>query len=97
LEVLAGRERNLSAYVFPVHAAHYGHMHEVSPFRAILKAAGVTGATFHSWRHTFRTRISEAGAPQEIAMALGGWSQAATAGMYSHDWGALDKAIRSMK
>ena len=87
--------------VFPFHAAHYGHIHEVAPFAAILAAAGIDQTagpvTFHSWRHTFRTRISEAGASQEIAMALGGWTQAATAGMYSHDWGALQRAVRAMK
>jgi integrase len=96
-QLLSARRDDGTGFVFPEHARKYGHIHESAPFKSILKAAGVTGATFHSWRHTFRTRISEAGAPQEIAMALGGWSQAATAGMYSHDWGALDKAIRSMK
>lgn len=73
--------------------------YDANRIAAILRAAGVSGGhtTFHSWRHTFRTRLSEAGAPQEIAMALGGWTQAATAGLYSHDWGALDKAVRAMK
>lgn len=58
---------------------------EHRPFRQVLEAAGVSGHhTFHSWRHTFRTRLSEAGVPDEIAMRLGGWTQRSTAARYDH-------------
>ena len=51
----------------------------------MLRAAGVSGHhTFHSWRHTFRTRLSEAGVSDEIAMRLGGWTQRSTAARYDH-------------
>ncbi len=99
---LANRPRDPSGFVFPEHAADYArHNAGDHPFKDVLTAAGIrmdkdSMTTFHSWRHTFRTRLSEAGAPQEIAMALGGWTQASTAGLYSHDWGALDKAVRAM-
>jgi len=57
------------------------------PFGRVLDAAGVDRAryTFHSWRHTFRTRLAEAGVSDEIARRLGGWTNDATAGRYDHD------------
>jgi integrase len=56
------------------------------PFRNVLNAAKVgTGYTFHSWRHTFRTRLSEAGVSDEISKRLGGWTKDATAMHYDHD------------
>ena len=52
----------------------------------VLKAAGVTGDyTFHSWRHTFRTRLAEAGVSDELAKRLGGWTVDKTAMRYDHD------------
>lgn len=56
-------------------------------FARILKAAGITGNgyTFHSFRHTFRTRLARCGISQQIAMALGGWTREATAQRYDHD------------
>ena len=54
-------------------------------FAKVLEVAGVEGNyTFHSWRHTFRTRLSEAGVPDEIAMRLGGWRESSTAQRYDH-------------
>ena len=48
--------------VLPLHAACYPRPHLLGgpgPFAPILKAAKVgEGYTFHSWRHTFRTRLS---------------------------------------
>jgi len=41
--------------------------------------------TFHSWRHTFRTRLAEAGVSDEIAKWLGGWTVDKTALRYDHD------------
>ncbi|MDX9791918.1 MAG: tyrosine-type recombinase/integrase [Kiritimatiellia bacterium] len=47
-------------HLFPEHAAAYPRFDKVSPFRDVLDAAKVTGEghTFHSWRHTFRTRVT---------------------------------------
>ncbi len=56
------------------------------PFAKVLEAAGLGGKgyTFHSWRHTFRTRLSEAGVADDIAKRLGGWTQDRTAARYDH-------------
>ena len=52
----------------------------------MLLKAGVSGNfTFHSWRHTFRTRLAEAGVSDEIAKRLGGWTVDKTAMRYDHD------------
>lgn len=56
------------------------------PFRNILTAAGLDPAhyTFHSWRHTFRTRLAEAGVSDDIAKRLGGWKNDKMAMHYAH-------------
>ena len=53
---------------------------------AVLKEAKLDGKgyTFHSWRHTFRTRLSEAGVSDDLAKRLGGWTEDATAARYDH-------------
>ena len=73
-------------YLLPEHAAAYPKFDNVSPFRDVLEAAKVTdeGLTFHSWRHTFRTRLSEAGVSDDLAKRLGGWTEDATAARYDH-------------
>lgn len=45
-------------------------------FARFLEKAGVTarGVVFHSFRHTFRDRMTEAGIPDSVADLLGGWS-----------------------
>ncbi len=55
-------------------------------FSDILKEARIDPKlyTFHSWRHTFRTRLSEAGVSDDIAKRLGGWTQDTTAMRYDH-------------
>ena len=55
-------------------------------FAKILKAAKIEddGYTFHMWRHTFRTRLSEAGVSDDLAKRLGGWTEDATAARYDH-------------
>ncbi len=55
-------------------------------FSDILREAGVDAEshTFHSWRHTFRTRLSEAGVSDDLAKRLGGWTCDNTAMRYDH-------------
>jgi integrase len=64
----------------------FEHYNKVT-FATVLQAAKITGEgyTFHSWRHTFRTRLAEAGVSRETAMRLGGWTEEATADRYDHD------------
>lgn len=90
----ARRATPLGTWVLPDHAASYprperGGLHR---FADVLAAAGLGGRgyTFHSWRHTFRTRLSEAGVSDEIAKRLGGWTEDATAMRYDHDGRAAE-------
>lgn len=75
-------------YLFPLHADAYSLYggKQTMHFREVLDAAGIKGPgyTFHSWRHTFRTRLAEAGADIETAMRLCGHTQAATSRHYDH-------------
>ena len=73
-------------YVLPEFAKIYPGDPEDCTFSEILKAAGVDDPTitFHSWRHTFRTRLAEAGVSDDLAKRLGGWTQDATVKRYDH-------------
>jgi len=78
-----------AAYVLPHHAACYPRPHlsgGPGPFADVLKAAKVDDEshTFHSWRHTFRTRLSEAGVSDDLAKRLGGWTEDSTSARYDH-------------
>ncbi len=74
-------------YIFPELFRNWnGEQYNGRPrFKEIMDMAGVTGnLTFHSFRHTFRTKLSEVGIPEAVAMRLGGWTQAETARHYDH-------------
>ncbi len=75
-----------AGYLFPDAAKCYPQIFRVYRFRKILEDAGLDSAiyTFHSWRHTFRTRLSEAGVSDDIARRMGGWTQQETALRYDH-------------
>lgn len=91
-------------YLFPIHAELYGNRgraaREALSFREVLDAAGITreGVTVHSWRHTFNTRLAEAGADKETRKRLSGHTQDATSDRYNHaeyyaaDLEAIEKA-----
>ncbi|MBR2838098.1 MAG: tyrosine-type recombinase/integrase [Kiritimatiellae bacterium] len=78
--------RKKRKYVLPEFARVYPGDPEDCTFASILKAAGVKDPTitFHSWRHTFRTRLAEAGVSSDLAKRLGGWTQDATVQRYDH-------------
>ena len=73
-------------YVLPSFASAYPNAPDGYAFAEVLKAAGVKDPTitFHSWRHTFRTRLAEAGVPDDLAKRLGGWTVDATVQRYDH-------------
>ncbi len=76
-------------HVLPLHATVYRNLQkkdESCRFSHILKKAkvDVEAHTFHSWRHTFRTRLSEAGVSDDLAKRLGGWTEDTTAARYDH-------------
>lgn len=77
-------------YLFPLHAELYGDRgraaREALSFQEVLTVAGVTrdGITIHSWRHTFNTRLAEAGVDKETRKRLSGHTQDATSDRYNH-------------
>lgn len=88
LEAVPEADRN--GPLLPNHAAVYGRrgasFYKALNFKEVLDAAGVQGRyTFHSWRHTFRSRLAEAGVSTETAMRLCGHTNEATSRHYDHD------------
>lgn len=73
-------------YVLPAFAAAYPDPPEKYPYKKVLDAAGISDPTitFHSWRHTFRTRLAEAGISDDLAKRLGGWTNDKTVERYDH-------------
>ena len=74
------------------------------PFSKILKLAAIDDdgdgrykLSFHNWRHTFATRLSEAGIDKDTRMALGGWTVGDTERIYNHDWASLKAAVDAME
>ena len=73
-------------YVLPSFAAAYPLPPKAYFFKKVLDAAGITdpSITFHSWRHTFRTRLAEAGISDDLAKRLGGWTNDKIIERYDH-------------
>jgi len=98
LDALRPPEPRADGLVFPALNRRHRIAKYSTDYGRILRAAGVTAATgetlgFHSWRHTFRTRLAAAGVPADVARKLGGWTQEATAARYDHDLTQLQDAI----
>lgn len=75
-----------SGAVLPDHCAAYPYGFE-PPFADVLRKAGLgdtSAFTFHSWRHTFRTRLADAGVSDDAARRLGGWTSLGMAAHYDH-------------
>lgn len=71
------------------------------PFKKILEKAGLEERagetlTFHCWRHTFDTRLAEAGVAQDVRMEMTGHRVAETERIYNHDRTRIEKAIAAM-
>ena len=79
------KDKNISEYILPRFARLTAIMRDPS-FKMILNECEIDSTlyTFHSWRHTFRTRLSEAGVSDDIAKRLGGWTNDKTAQRYDH-------------
>lgn len=99
-------EQKKGEYVLPNHHALYSVKSSASyyalNFREVLDAAGIPeGFTFHSWRHTFRSRLAEAGVSTETAMRLCGHTNKSTSAHYDHSThmdemrAAVDAAART--
>lgn len=87
-EALAAREPK-EGPVLPLHDLLYGNPSQSAydrlNFREVLNAAGIgQGWTFHSWRHTARTRLDEAGVDMETSKRMLGHTRDETSRRYSH-------------
>ncbi len=84
--------------VMPELAAGYGKRGDARRFMRACRAAGVPhdGITFHSLRHTFVTRLAEAGIPEGVRRRLAGHSNAVTHDRYTHDAQQQRAAIDSL-
>lgn len=100
------RKRSSAEWVLPERHAHNGkkYFKGDKPFSKILKEANITDdgggkykLSFHCWRHTFATRLSEAGIDKDTRMALGGWTVGETERIYNHDWASLKAAVDAME
>ena len=89
LKVLRGMKRT-GDEMFPLHAELYGNRGRAAramlSFAEVLTAAGISrqGISVHSWRHTFVTRLAEAGVDKETRKRLAGHTQDATSERYDH-------------
>jgi integrase len=96
-DMLAALPR-VSEWVFPDQHGRLRSSQRRGEFGKILDAAAVDGGgmlSFHCWRHTFRTRLAEAGVSKDLAQRLGGWTSDISE-LYNHDFEGLAKAIRSL-
>ena len=93
------------AWVFPWRAAH-PQRHSLAGgdcrFADILRDAGIVAnggerISFHCLRHTFVTRLAEAGVAQDVRMRLAGRTEASTSDLYTHDDAAARTAIAALK
>ncbi|HNX52314.1 MAG TPA: tyrosine-type recombinase/integrase [Pontiellaceae bacterium] len=87
-------------FLFEKLAHHYATTKKRTGYTDLIRSAKIEpkGAvlSFHCWRHTFRTRLAEAGVAQDVAMKLGGWTNAATAEIYNHDLTRAEAAIMAL-
>lgn len=85
-EIVAMLPTHTTGYIMPEQERIYRLHYREAPFSDILKLAKIdpNKYTFHSFRHYFRTQLSRAGVPSEVAMKLGGWTQSKTADRYDH-------------
>jgi integrase len=93
---------NDGGYVFPQQAAvYYDGFQKPTGYNEIIAAAGIEpdGAmlSIHCWRHTWTTRMLDAGVDPEIVKELGGWTERKTQMIYNHSISQYAAAIRAME
>ena len=77
-------KKPLPQYVFPGNGER-GHVVEVKrTWRAITKAAGITGLRVHDLRHSFASQLASGGASLPLIGALLGHSTPNTTARYTH-------------
>jgi len=60
-------------------------------WRSLTRAAGLRGLRFHDLRHSFITKLAEAGVPLQVTMSLAGHMSSAMSRHYTH---ISDSAVR---
>lgn len=106
LEVLKALPRT-DRFVAPWRAAHDTNNRLQDGdcgFNEILRRAGVTAEddgrdliSFHCFRHTFISRLAEAGVAPDVRMALVGHTSADTHAIYTHADGAAREAVMAIR
>ncbi|MGN0847928.1 MAG: tyrosine-type recombinase/integrase [Kiritimatiellia bacterium] len=85
-EMLYGMWHGQDGFVLPIHGTAYQTRKRLEvTFADVLALAGLPGGvyTFHSWRHTFRTRLAEAGVSDAVAARFG-WTNLTMSAHYDH-------------
>lgn len=80
-------KREDGAFLFPGHASHYAQGTQMHPpFTRVLREAKIFGGyyDFHSWRHTLRSMLGDAGVGAETANRFGGWTGERMGAHYDH-------------
>ena len=103
-DALAQKERK-GEYVFwwrKNHEAAHKTTKDDIPFSKVLELANIAAGddekvSFHSLRHTFVTRLADAGVAEDVRMRLAGHTNAATHGLYTHEDVQSKAAIKSLK
>ena len=104
VEILSETTRD-GEYVFPWRAKHpcSGNRRKGDVwFSDIMDAAGIVAekgekVSFHSLRHTFVTRLADAGVAEDVRMRLAGHTNAVTHGVYTHEDSQSKAAIGALK
>lgn len=94
-----------STFVFPWRQSHpHGQRPKKGDcfFSEVLARAGIVAkddemVSFHSLRHTFVTRLADAGVAEDVRMRLAGHTNAATHGIYTHEDTQSKDAIGRLK
>lgn len=94
------RRRDGRGLLFP-QAATECKSHHRQPFGELIARAGIVAKpgeklTFHCLRHTFATRLAEAGVPEDVRMQLCGHTVASTARIYNHDTTQARRAVLAL-
>ncbi|WP_332751854.1 tyrosine-type recombinase/integrase [Hydrogenophaga sp.] len=85
-EVLTRRRENTLSNVKYVFQAEDGTARKYSPkaFRSAIKRAGIEGATIHTIRHTFASKLVQAGVSLQELQDLLGHASVTTSAIYAH-------------
>ena len=92
-------------YIFPWRLSHPNGQRPQKGdffFSEVLKRAGIVAGkgekvSFHSLRHTFVTRLADAGVAEDVRMRLAGHTNAITHGVYTHEDSQSKAAIEALQ